>query len=151
MNTKHMSFPSKVSRFRSLYNNLIQERLIERRITDLHTSYGNILFALYKNDKQTMKSLASSINRDKSTLTVIVRKLEKRGYVTRVKNPQDYRSKLIELTHKGIELKPIFLEISTEVNEVLWGSITETEADELSGLLDRVITNISSYSCNIND
>ena len=55
---------------------IIQE-LKKNNITGLVPSHGEILLWLYQNDKMTMKNIADKIHRSKSTVTVLVNKLEK--------------------------------------------------------------------------
>ena len=48
--------------------------------------------------KQKVKE---KINRDKSTTTVLVRKLESEGYIKGIPDPDDKRSRIVYLTEKG--------------------------------------------------
>ena len=59
-----------------------------------------------------MKVLAERINRDKSTVTALVRKLMRAGYVVKEKDPEDNRISYLSLTAKGRALEPDFDEIS---------------------------------------
>ena len=67
-----------------------------------------------------MKDLASTIHRDKSTITALVNKLIKLGYIKKEQDEKDVRVTLISLTQKGREFKKDFDEISKEVIKKLY-------------------------------
>ena len=74
---------SLLSNIHTITADFLTEKLKERGFPDFASSHGNILFQLSVNEKMTMGDLAEKINRDKSTTTVLVRKLEKDGFITR--------------------------------------------------------------------
>lgn len=133
---------SKISHLRYLSNHLIEEELNKREIQDLHTSYGSIMYALLNTESMTMKELAVKIDRDKSTLTALSKKLIKSGYVELTTNQEDKRSKLIRLTKKGKKVKLVFDEISEILNSKLWENISDEEADIFDTVLDKLINNL---------
>ncbi len=120
---------------------MINDKLKEMGLEDLHSSYGGIIHTLLYNDEMTMKDLAKEIKRDASTVTVLVRNLEKKGYVTKVENVKDTRSKLISLTPKSKELWGMITEISYDVNSTLFDGFTEEELAQLVDYLNRIIDN----------
>ena len=95
---------SQVSHIHSLTADFLKKRLAQNGFDDFASSHGNILFQLSVNKSITMKELAAKINRDKSTTTVLVRKLEAEGYITGEADPADKRSRIIYLTKKGKKL-----------------------------------------------
>ena len=92
---------SLLSNIHSITADFLTEKMKERGYPDFASSHGNILFQLSVNDKMTMGDLAEKINRDKSTTTVLVRKLESEGFITGEPDPADKRSRIIFLTEKG--------------------------------------------------
>lgn len=114
----------------------------EKGITDLKTSYGNIIYTLMNNGDLTMKDLAAKIQRDKSTLTVLIKKLEKNGYVRKIDNPDDARSKFITLTEKTEGLDKIFITISKSVNEQIWQDISDEDNEVFIKCLKQMIANL---------
>ncbi|MBE5981653.1 MAG: winged helix-turn-helix transcriptional regulator [Paenibacillaceae bacterium] len=59
-----------------------------------------------------MKDLAGSIKKDKSTVTVLVEKLIRLVYVKKERAAGDNRITYHSLTQKGLDLKPMFENIS---------------------------------------
>ena len=134
---------SLTSRIREIGNSFIIRKLKEYGLTNLAPSHGDILFVLYKKDNSTMKDIADKIHRTKATLTVLIDKLEENGFVTREKSSLDSRNTLISLTNKGKKLKPIFEQISKELNDLLYNNFTEEEAQLLDSLLIKMVKNLS--------
>ena len=103
------------------------EKLKERGFPDFASSHGNILFQLSINDKMTMGDLAEKINRDKSTTTVLVRKLEAEGFTTGEPDPADKRSRIIYLTEKGKQFNTIAQDLSKELLTTFYKGFTDEE------------------------
>lgn len=133
--------PMYMSQFMTSYKKLISKKLEHYGFDDSEPCYGNIINALAKHGKLTMKDLASNIGRDKSTITVLIRKLESRGVVRKIDNPDDLRSKYIELTEKGIIRSQKFNEISKEINDQIWKNISNQHGDILIDILMKLIDN----------
>lgn len=65
--------------------------------------------------------------------------LEKDGFVERLENPEDGRSRLVKLTDKGAELAEVIVTKLVETNKALIGGIlTPEECEELATLLRKL-------------
>ena len=129
---------SLISRIHEKGNRFIIEKLNECGASGLAPSHGDILFCLYKNDKMTMKDIATTIHRTKPTVTVLVNKLEKLGYLKRETSDKDNRYTYITLTKQGEDFKTIFEKISNELNQMLYQNLTDKEAEILENLLRKI-------------
>lgn len=105
-------------------------------------SHGEILLWLYQNEKMTMKDISKKIYRSKSTVTVLVSKLEKLGFVKREILNTDNRYFYISLTSKGQKFEPIFDKITEATNEKLYKNISNSDYQILDRILDNVLENI---------
>ncbi|MEH7417342.1 MarR family transcriptional regulator [Neobacillus drentensis] len=103
-------------------------------------SHGDILVCLYGKNGISVKELAEKIHRTQPTVTVLIDKLQKLGFVERNKSKEDSRITLISLTEKGTQLEPIFREISEKLNTVIYGGLTHTEKEQLEYLLEKILT-----------
>ncbi len=92
---------SLISKIHEKGNKFILQELNSNGITDLAPSHGDILAILYQYNKLTMKEIAEKIHRTKPTVTVLVNKLEKLGFVKREKSSEDSRITYITLTSKS--------------------------------------------------
>ncbi len=129
---------SLISKIHEKGNRFIIEALKNNGIDGLVPSHGDILVCLHKNRKMTMKDIADSIHRTKPTVTVLVDKLEKLGYLKREASKEDSRSTYIVLTQKGEDFKLIFEKISKDLDEMLYKNLSENEIGILEGLLRKI-------------
>lgn len=75
---------------------------------------------------------------DRNTIAVVVRKLEERGLVTRRRDPEDRRSKLVTLTAAGRELRRQAEAAVHATQEEILGPLSGEERDILCRLLQRM-------------
>ena len=132
------NFLSLISKIHDKGNRLIIEELKRNGADGLVPSHGDILVCLYQNDKMTMKEIADKINRTRPTVTVLVDKLEKLGYLQRKISQKDSRYTYIVLTKKGKDFKPVFEKISNKLNDMLYKNLSKDESDILENLLQKI-------------
>lgn len=132
---------SLISKIREKVNRLIVLEMSKHGIEGIVTSHGDIINALFKKPRLTMAEIAEKIGRDKSTVTVLVDKLVRFGYVTKERDTEDTRVVYVTLTQKGHELKPIFEAISRELLDVFYLDISEKEKEELCKILNKIYNN----------
>lgn len=129
---------SLISKIHEKGNRFIIEELKNNGVEGLVPSHGDILVCLYKNNKMTMKDIANCIHRTKPTVTVLVDKLEKLGYLKRAASDKDSRSTYVILTQKGEYFKATFDQISNNLNKMLNKNLSENEVKLLEELLNKM-------------
>ena len=129
---------SLISKIHEKGNRFIIEELKNNGVEGLVPSHGDILVCLYKNNKMTMKDIANCIHRTKPTVTVLVDKLEKLGYLKRAASDKDSRSTYVILTQKGEDFKATFDQISNNLNKMLNKNLSENEVKLLEELLKKI-------------
>ena len=132
---------SLLSHIHTITADFITEKLKERGFPDFASSHGNILFQLSVNEKMTMGELAEKINRDKSTTTVLVRKLESEGFITGDPDPADKRSRIIYLTAKGKQFNQTAHELSSPLLGTVYKGFSEEEKEHFFQSLLRIKSN----------
>lgn len=130
-----------LSHIHTITATFLTEKLKKQGFNDFASSHGNILFQLNKNGKMTMSELAKAINRDKSTATVLVRKLEKEGFVSIINDKKDKRNKNILLSQKGMEYTKITTEISNELLSTFYKGFSNQEKQNFLEYLERIEKN----------
>ena len=130
---------SLISKIHEKGNRFIIEELKNNGAEGLVPSHGDILVCLYKNSKMTMKDIANCIHRTKPTVTVLVDKLEKLGYLKREASNEDSRSTNIVLTQKGEDFQTTFEKISKDLNEMLYKNLSPEESELIEKLLRKVL------------
>lgn len=131
---------SLTGKIRNNVNNLIVTELVNRGIKGIVPSHGDILVCLYCMDGLSVKEIAEKINRTQPTTTVLIDKLQKIGYIKRIKCLEDSRVSRIYLTEEGKQLEPIFKDVSCKINEVLYGGLDEMEKEQIEYLLEKVLS-----------
>ena len=129
---------SLISKIHEKGNRFIVKALKENGAEGLVPSHGDILACLYTNAKMTMKDIADKIHRTRPTVTVLVDKLEKLGYLKREASDSDSRYTYIVLTKKGKDFKQVFETISNSLNEMLYKNLSKKESEILENLLRKV-------------
>lgn len=79
-----------------------------------YTHYITLL-ALWEEDNVRVKELGEKLYLDSGTLTPLLKKLEKAGYVTREKSIHDERNVYVKLTAEGWELRDKMLDIPDKI------------------------------------
>src|SRR5574344_1095996 len=144
------STASLISRIHTESAEFLTKRLNEQELnspdglSELASSHGFILFCLSKTTRMTMGELAEKINRDKSTTTVLVRKLVKAGFVQMEKSQTDSRCKYLMLTERGREWNKLTANLSHDLLKTYFKGFTQDENETLLTLLNRVSANLSS-------
>ncbi|WP_366296550.1 MarR family transcriptional regulator [Paenibacillus sp. AN1007] len=110
-------------------------------IHDLATSHGDIIYALYNHQRMTMAEIAKKIRKDKSTVTALVDKLVRTGYVLKERDAADSRIVHVALTDKGEALEPAFEDISQRMLDTFYAGITDNERRELLRILIKIHDN----------
>ena len=137
-NTAHL-----ISKTRRLINEYLVHEMEEAGIHGFVPSHGDIICTLFKHPQITMTKLAKAIQRDRSTVTTLVKKLQQFGYVLLQENPKDTRSRLVSLTDKGRKLKDEFHPISVRLTQSIWQGISKEDRMQFRSILDKIIQNFS--------
>ena len=115
--------------------------LRENNMADLEGARGRIIFALWGNDGVPIKTLCEKTSLDKSTLTGIIDRLERDGYIERKPSKTDKRSTLISLTGKEQEFAKNIQKVSNQMNEIFYKAFTDEEIIQFENMLARILEN----------
>lgn len=74
------------------------------------------------------------------TVTGLVHNLENKGFIKRVPNPHDARSKVIDLTDRGLAIKDDLLSVGNELEEEFTRNLTEDEKHEARVILRKLLS-----------
>jgi MarR family transcriptional regulator, organic hydroperoxide resistance regulator len=83
--------------------NLAVNRVFKPLLDELGLTYPQylVLAALYEEGNQTVGSLGDKLFLDSSTLTPLLKRMERAGYLDRQRDPRDERQVRIRLTRRG--------------------------------------------------
>ena len=132
-----------ISRIRELANNVIVTELEKLGVKGVVPSHGDIIVTLIKHRELTMTEIAEKINRDRSTVTTLVKKLNTIGFTATKKNERDQRSNFVFLTPKGRELEKGFKEVSERLYSIQFEGVSEEEREVFRSVLLKVYNNFN--------
>ncbi len=93
----------------------------------LHKGQPQILAMLWERDGLTQKDIAESLRVKPSTITVMLRRMERAGLLKRETDPQDMRVSRVYLTEKGKSLRKEVEEIMKALEEECFANFTLEE------------------------
>ena len=140
MNDKYIVYF--LSKTKKKMTRFIEKALKEKGLVDLVPSYGNILTVLYNNNGiLSMNEIGQLLGKDKSTITALVNKLSKLGYVKKEKCIEDRRVTYITFTEKGKSIEVKVNDISEKVNLIAYKNFSKEEKDIFLRLLKKMNNN----------
>ena len=105
------------------------------RPLDLTNGQFSLLMSLNRPQPAAMKSVASLLAMDRTTLTAALKPLERRGLVTIAQDPDDKRSRLLALTPAGQQLLADAFPVWQQTHADLERPFAPGEVDRLRGQL----------------
>lgn len=135
--------PRKIARLHALTRARIEALLAQHGITDIEPCHGDIFTVLFAEKSLPLTELAAKTHRCKSTVSVMVARLVKAGWLQKTADPEDARRITVALTEKGRKLEGIFEAVSKALIKDLSAGFTEEELRVFEGLMDRMSDNFS--------
>lgn len=135
------SLLSYVSRAHHKGAGYIEELLRRKGIKNLAYSHIRIIIILSVHKRLSMKEISELIGKDKSTVTSLVNKLEKLGYVRKNPSIDDKRVIYLELEEKSEEIVASVFQVAALFQEKVEGILTEEEMKTLLSLMEKLIKN----------
>lgn len=116
---------------------------------DLTYTQYLVMMYFFHEKKSNLKRIGKAMMLDSSTLTPLLKKLEKKGYIIREKSLTDERNLLVSITEKGEELKPKLKRVQTKIKKM--GNMTEEEINQLHEMLYKLLRTIIEENKNDNN
>lgn len=101
-----------------------------------YTQYITFM-VLWEQDGLTVGEIGSRLRLDNGTLTPMLKKMEKQGYVDRRRDPGDERRVLVHLTDRGREMKAKLADVPLKVGRCV--PLDSDEAQTLYRLLYKIL------------
>ena len=123
------------SQMRRQYSEMLRE-------LDLHVGQDNLLCKLWTADEITQMQLTELLNCEPSTVTNMVKTLEKKGFVYRKKDPVDGRVSRVYLTEKGLAVREPITQIWRKQQDKLLKGLTAENRVLLNEFLQQMEKNL---------
>lgn len=124
----------------NLFNNIlaIEETNLRNQGVDLSMTEVHILEAIVKSESNMMSAIAKYLMVTQGTLTVSAAKLEKKGYVKRIKDEEDRRIVRLVITDKAKEVLEVHDRFHDGMINKIVNELDIEEEQELLRSLQRV-------------
>ncbi|ACL03222.1 transcriptional regulator, MarR family [Desulfatibacillum aliphaticivorans] len=132
-----------VTRLQESAHRFLSNALKQKGVQGIEPSHGVILRQLHVQGPLSMSDLARLTGRTKPTVTVLVRKLMKHGYVEKVRDSEDGRVFQVSLAPKALELARDLEAVSLELRKTLFTGFDEHEKQVLAGLAAKALRNFN--------
>ena len=121
-------------------------KVCQKLITNLQNAFSEsgvevtpiqvmLLFFLQKNDGSSLTQISHGLMLENPTVTGLIDRLEKSGYVKRTDHPNDRRVYLVYLTEKGRKVANKALPIVKNLNEQIKGGYSKEEIENFKKVL----------------
>jgi DNA-binding MarR family transcriptional regulator len=117
------------------WNELLYEQFVARGFGEVRPAYGSILLPLFEQDGLRMGELARRARLSKQTMTTMVRLLEREALISRKADPDDGRARLIHLTPRAQEFRPVADEVLQNLEARVAERLTKKQATALKSAL----------------
>ena len=115
--------------------------LSQNGLEDLAGARGRVIFVLWNEDNIPIKKLVEKTSLDKATLSGIIDRLERDGYVKRIPSPDDKRATLISRTGKDEIFKSKIGDVSDQQNALFYKGFSTKEIKDFEEYLKRILDN----------
>lgn len=107
---------------------------------DLSNSQYKIMMFLYQNPDKSIRQIdiEEKFSLTNPTVTGIIKNLEKKDLIERIKNPDDKRSNLLCLTNRALELREKLNKLGEVLESQVTEHLTEKECEQLCELLKKM-------------
>jgi len=132
-----------IGKIKQIQGRVFSRLLSEYGIDQFNGAQGRILFVLWDDDNKPITELSAKTGLAKTTLTGMLDRLEKTGYVRRVYDPEDRRKINIALTDAARGLKDSYNAVSTRMSRIFYEGFTQREIIDFEKTLEKVLNNLT--------
>ena len=131
----------------------IKDRLLDQHLAypalseELTSTQAKVLFQIYKFQSYRPSDIGKMLNVDKSSITRMVDRLEKKDLIKRQPDPEDRRSFLLYLTDKGRALVAEAMPLAMNALDELEQALNEEEKAQLRHCLKKIVTSYMGEEC----
>jgi len=132
------SYLERFQKAMDLVHKKVNSEVIEKLPAGITPPQIMMLFRLYKLGLCKLSQLAECLEVKPSSITVMIDRLEKSGYVARQSDPNDRRIVLVQLTDKGHEVLKETGKLRDQALEPLVKDLTEAELVTLVETFEKI-------------
>lgn len=111
----------------------------------LYPGQPPLLYALHHHGGLSQKDIAKKLNLKPATITVMIKRLEKSGFIIKTPDEKDRRVSRIYLTDKGTKACESLKSIVNKIDNICLNNFSKEELENLSFLLNKVKINLENH------
>jgi len=134
-----------ISQIKQIQGRIFEKLLKANGVEDFNGAQGRILFVLWQNDNLPIHELSQQTSLAKTTLTSMLDRMEAKGYLERVLDPQDRRQIRIVLTPKARALNERYQAVSAQMNEIFYQGFSDEEIGAVDSALAKILENLKRF------
>jgi DNA-binding MarR family transcriptional regulator len=123
----------------------ISERILKQYNIEINSAQGRIMFVLWQNDGISINELAEKTHLKKSTLTSMLDRLEKMGYVKRQRSKKDRRKILIKRTEKDRSMEKKYIDVSEQMTKLYYKGFSKSRMVSFENDLKQILNNLLEF------
>lgn len=136
-----LGITARLKRLSDVFSNNIKELYKEKKI-DIEPSW-HLVFLILKNKKQcSMTEIANALHLSQPAITKMINRMTKKGYIIVLRNENDHRQKLLQLSGKAQSNLPKF--------EKIWDAGQKTIGEILKSN-QQFLENLENFEMKINN
>ena len=124
-------------------------RMSKQHGIEINPAQGRIMFALWQKDGISINELAKKTQLKKSTMTSMLDRLEKIGYIKRQYSKTDRRKILIKRTEKDRIMEKKYVEVSEEMTKLFYKGFSTSEINRFEKDLQHILNNLIEFETNM--
>ena len=132
-----------ISRIHRLSQSIISRKMRKYGL-EISPAQARIMYVLWRKESIPISELGGITSLKKSTMTSMLDRLERTGFLTRTGSKEDRRKILIQRTDKDGAWQKEYVSISTEMEDSVFKGFSEEEKDQFEWYLKRVLENLVS-------
>ncbi|MEO9274229.1 MarR family winged helix-turn-helix transcriptional regulator [Marinomonas sp. 5E14-1] len=109
-------------------------------------SHIRLLKFINNTEHCTASSITRTLSLDKSQVARSLKDLEREGYITKHRHPDNHRSQLLELTENGAILIRDLIQLNQKTTEKMTNELTEQEIKDFIHIAEIMTRNLSSHN-----
>ncbi len=137
-----------IAKIHTLSERILAKILKKYKLGKINPAQGRIFYALWQRDGVPIRELARITSLEKSTLTSMLDRMKKNGFIARVPSKEDRRKIIIRMTKQTRRLKDLYLAISKEKTDLFYKGFSSREIGSFERYLHRILDNLESYGRN---
>jgi DNA-binding MarR family transcriptional regulator len=132
-----------ITKVKQIQDRVFEQLLDRQGIDQLNSAQGRILNILWNEDGIPISDLAKKTGLANTSLTGMLERLDKSGYLERIPDPADRRRTVIRLTDKALSMKEQYQRVSDQLSAFFYKGFSYKEIVQFEKNLERILENLT--------